>query len=94
MAEENKEDYKNLIETTILLILQIEEMGKASDYQNGEQKKAFVLKNLREFFPELMKKHEDLVHFLIDKFVDLANNKEILNFVKTIDYKKYLCCLK
>jgi hypothetical protein len=94
MSEENKEDHKNLIETIILLILQVEQMGKSSDYQNGDQKKEFVLKNLRELFPELMKKHEDLVHFLIDKFVYLGNNKDILNFVKTISLKKYLCCLK
>lgn len=82
-------EQEDIVKTILSTIRTAEELAKAKDLPSTDKKK-YVVKEFESIFPEFYKKHSELIEVLIDTFVHIGNNPEVIKAAKnTLN-----CCMK
>ena len=82
-------EHSDIVKTILSTIKTAEKLAKIKDIESKDKKK-YVLKEFESVHPDFYKEHSGLIEVLIDTFVHIGNNPEVIKLASN----SLTCCMK
>ena len=82
-------EHSDIVKTIVSTIKTAEKLAKLKDIAPQDKKK-YVLKECESIHPDFYKENSALIEVLIDTFVHIGNNPEVIRLASN----SFTCCIK